>query len=104
MNDGENIISVNILDRSYKIKCPHEQAPALQESARFVDEQMRKLRQTSNITSVDRIAVVTALNICNELMMLKRQKATQIDTMDQRLKQLHSRIQNFLAQEEEVAL
>lgn len=104
MNDGDNIISVTILDRSYKIKCPRDQAQALQESARMVDEQMRKLRQSSNLTSIDRIAVVTALNICHELMNLKRQKTSQIDTMDQRLKNLQARIQEFLALDEEVAL
>ncbi len=100
MNDSENVLTINILDRSYKIKCPKEEASELQAAAQYVDEQMRKV-QTS-VTSTDRVAVITALNICHELMSLKKQKANYIDMMNQRLQNILGRIQNFLATEEEV--
>ena len=74
MSDSENIIAIKVLDRTYNIKCPSEEAHELQESARYVDEQMRKIRQGGSITSTDRIAVVAALNICQQYLGLKKQQ------------------------------
>lgn len=105
MNDAEqNVISVKILDRSYKIKCPPEQTQALQEAANYVDEQMRKVRQTVNINSTEHITIVTALNICHELMHLRKQKNNYIEVMNQRIQDLQRRIENFLETNEEIAV
>ncbi len=104
MSDLENIIAVTILDRVYKIKCPAEQAHDLQDAAKHVDDQMRKLRNTGNISNADRIAVVTALNICHDLMQLRKQKNQYIDLMSERIKQLHGKIELALASTTEDAL
>jgi len=105
MSDAkDNTLSVTILDRSYKIKCPPNQAQELQESAHYVDEQMRKVQQASNINSTDRVAIVTALNICHELIQLQKQKNNYIDIMNQRIQDLQHRIENFLATSEEIAV
>ncbi len=105
MNDeANNLIAIKILDRTYKIKCTSSEAQALQDSARYVDEQMRKIRQTGMITNTDRVAVVTALNICHELLQIRRQQNQCIDMMKQRIQDLHDRVKNSLAVEEEVAV
>lgn len=103
MSDDDNhVISVKILDRSYQIKCRPEQTQALQESAGYVDQQMRKFRQTSQTNNIERVAIVTALNVCHEFMQLRKQKNNYIDVMNQRIQDLQHRIENFLATTEEV--
>ena len=104
MSDSENIISIKILDRSYKIKCPPEGAKELLESAQHVDNQMRKLRQSGGNKNTDQIAVVTALNICHELILLKNQKSQSIDEMHRRIQELQNKIENSLAIEKEVTI
>jgi cell division protein ZapA len=105
MSDAENIITVKILDRTYNIKCPPEQAPELQASANYLTDQMRKMRLGSNNSNAaDRIAVVAALNITHELMLLKKQKNQYIDSMHQRIRELQERIQKFLATKDEVEI
>lgn len=61
-------LSINILDRSYNIRCPKDQAEALKESAQYLDGQMRKMRSGNQVMSTDRVAVVTALNLAHELL------------------------------------
>lgn len=104
MSDNGNIISIKILDRTYNIKCPTEEAHELQQAAQLLDERMREFRQSAGSSSTDRVAIVAALNFCHELMVLKKQKNSYIDGMNQRIKDLQDRIQNFLATEEEVAV
>lgn len=95
MSDN-HIIEVEILNRSYKVKCPPSQIQELKLAAQYVDQQMRKIRQASSTSSPDRVAVVCALNICYELMELKQQKNQYIDVMNQRIQALQERIEQSL--------
>lgn len=98
----ENIVTIKILDRLYKIKCTAKDAIDLQEAALHVDEQMRKIRQSGHINSIDRMAVVAALNIYNEMIQLKRQKNQCIDDMHQRIIELQRRVEEALTEKIEV--
>ena len=102
MSDQEQVIHIKILDRSYPIKCPANEAAQLQESANYLDQQMRALKQTGGGQSTERIAIVAALNICHELMMFKRQESQSIDVMSDQIKSLSQRIQKFLNMKESV--
>lgn len=100
----ENVVTVKILEHLYKVKCAAKDAVDLQEAADYVDEQMRKIRQTGHVSSIDRIAVVVALNIYNELLQLKRQKNQCIDTMNQKILDLQRRIEQHLAEKEQTVV
>lgn len=99
MNDINNIITVHILDRAYKIKCPVEDAHELQEAARYIDSEMRKMRHATSVSSTDRIAIITALNTCHELMQLKKQKNQYFEVMQQKIDGLTAKISEALAEE-----
>lgn len=102
MTTSEQTITINIMDRAYYIKCPPEEAAQLQESAKYLDAQMRKMHQSGNTNSTERLAIVAALNITQELMLFRNQKNNYIDVMHDQIKALQSRIQQFLTAKEEV--
>jgi cell division protein ZapA len=102
MSSAENVISIKVLDRVYKIRCPTDQVQALQEAANYLDENMEKIRQAGPTASVDRLAVVAALNIAHELMLSKKQKNESVDTLNERIQNLHLRIQNFINTDAEI--
>ncbi len=98
-----NLVEVTLLDRNYRIKCPEEEAHELRLSAQYLDEQMRKLRQSATRPSqADGVAVVAALNICHDLLQIKKQKNNYIEHLTQRIQSLERKIQNFLASTKEV--
>ena len=101
MTHSEQVIAVTILDRTYQIKCPPEEAAQLQESAKYLDSQMRKMQQASQTHSTERLAVVAALNITQELMLFRNQKNNCIDVMHDQIKSLQGRIQQFLSVKDE---
>ena len=105
MSDTErNLIAVKILDRSYKIKCPPERARALQKATNYINAQMQKIRQAASVNNNERIAVVTALNICYEFMQLRKQKNKYIDVTNQRVQDLQRRIENFMETNKEITV
>lgn len=64
-------VSVRILEKEYYITCPHEERSALLDSAEFLNTRMRELRDSGKVVGLDRIAVMVALNLTNELLQLK---------------------------------
>ena len=104
MSNAEHVIAISIMDRTYQIKCPQEEAAQLQESAKYLNAEMRKISQSSQSSNTERLAIVAALNIAHELMMFKNQKNAYIDVMHEQIKSLQYRIQKFLGTKEEVAV
>jgi cell division protein ZapA len=76
-------LDVTILGREYRVACEeHEQADLL-EAVTLLDARMREIRDKGRTAGVDRIAVMAALNIANELLRERRKpssaSATAID-------------------------
>jgi len=66
MSDQQRV-HVNILDKDYQIACPPNEREALHHAAEELDERMRGIRASGNVIGLERIAVMTALNLCYEL-------------------------------------
>ena len=63
-----NTVTVRILDKDYQVACPEEQEADLVVSAKYLDKQMRAIRETGKVIGLERIAVMAALNISYELL------------------------------------
>lgn len=63
-----NTVTVKILDKDYQVACPEEQEAQLQTSAKYLDKQMRGIRDSGKVIGLERIAVMAALNIGYELL------------------------------------
>ena len=65
---SNNTVIVHLLDKDYQVACPPGQEEALVQSARYLDQQMRGIRASGKVIGLERIAVMAALNIANELL------------------------------------
>jgi cell division protein ZapA len=63
-----NTVTVKILDKDYQVACPEEQEAQLVVSAKYLDKQMRGIRDSGKVIGLERIAVMAALNIGYELL------------------------------------
>jgi cell division protein ZapA len=63
-----NTVTVKILDKEYQVACPDDQEAELVVSAKYLDKQMRGIRDTGKVIGLERIAVMAALNISYELL------------------------------------
>jgi cell division protein ZapA len=61
-------VTVSILDKDYQINCAPDEVAALRQSAQYLDDKMREIKSSSNVFGLDRIAVMAALNIANDLI------------------------------------
>ena len=90
-------VSVRILDKEYRVACPPSEQAELVESARILDQRMREIRQTGRVVGADRIAVMAALNIAHELLLLQKGHSQGEEDLAQRLHGLQQRVGEALA-------
>ncbi|NNE64174.1 MAG: cell division protein ZapA [Gammaproteobacteria bacterium] len=91
-------INISILDKDYKVACPVGEQAALIESAKYLDGKMREVRESGSIIGSERIAVITALNMANELLNASSEKIDIESEITPRLKNLESKITKVLQQ------
>ncbi|HEX7965387.1 MAG TPA: cell division protein ZapA [Gammaproteobacteria bacterium] len=68
MNDDLQRVTVRLLDKEYQVACPEEEREALLESAEMLNRKMREIRDSGKVVGMDRIAVMAALNVCNDML------------------------------------
>jgi len=64
-------IDVSILGRDYSLACPPSEKEALLAAVRHVDQRMLGVKGSGKITSNERIAVMAAIQIANELLSMR---------------------------------
>jgi cell division protein ZapA len=90
-------VTVNILDREFLIGCTPEERPGLLAAASYLDGKMREVRGASRMQSVDRIAVLAALNMAHELLQSKNNSESQSNVVAQHLQALRAKLDAALA-------
>ena len=68
MNEPFAQVSVRILDKEYQVTCPASERTDLLDSAEVLDAKMREIQNTGRVHGLDRIAVMAALNMANDLL------------------------------------
>ena len=61
-------VNIKILEKEYQISCPAEERKALIDSAELLNAKMREIRDSGKVVGLDRIAVMAALNLANDLI------------------------------------
>jgi cell division protein ZapA len=98
MRDAVTTVSVRILDKEYQVACAQDEVDALAASARYLDQQMRTIRESGKVFGLDRIAVMTALNMANELLQKRNEVAEAVGETEEMVKHLTYRITEALAE------
>jgi cell division protein ZapA len=89
--------TVEVLGKTYQLKCPEDEVDSLRKAAEFLEQRMQEIRDRAHVLSVDRIAVFAALNMAHELLTVQEEKDSYAKNMTDRLHDLQNKIENFFA-------
>ncbi len=64
-------VDVSIMGRNFTVSCTDEERPSLINAVNFLDKKMRDIRDSGKVIGVERIAIMTALNLAHELLNSK---------------------------------
>ena len=103
-DDRVSRVSVRLLDREYQVACPTEERGDLLDSAEYLDAKMREVRDAGKVVGLDRIAVISALNLANELIKLRRHGSTLDGDVGARIRTLRERVEAALERGQQLEL
>lgn len=78
MSEETTAVTIKLLDREYRISCAPDERSDLRLAAEMLDNKMREMRD-AQVVGLDRIAVMAALNLANELVLANRAAGKQQD-------------------------
>ena len=68
MNADSKGLQINVMGREFRVACPeHEQADLLQ-AVDYLNRKMTEIRDHGKVVGLERIAIMTALNIAHEYL------------------------------------
>ena len=96
MNNSSAQVSVRILDKEYQVACPASERTDLLDSAEALNSKMLEIRDSGRIVGLDRIAVMAALNMANDLLHAQARDKSLDGDISNRLKLISDRVESVL--------
>lgn len=104
MNEMYAHVSVRILEKEYQVSCPASERTDLLDSAEALNAKMREIRDSGKVVGLDRIAVMAALNMANELLQTKARDEALEGEVGNRIKVLSDRVESVLGSSQQLDL
>jgi cell division protein ZapA len=97
-------VTVRILEKEYQVACPANERSALLASADLLNKKMREIRDMGKVVGLDRVAVMAALNLANELIETRGKDAELKDIVGIRIKSMRDRLDDALGPAKQLSL
>ncbi len=104
MNEPYAQVSVRILDKEYQVACPANERTELLDSAEILDAKMREIQNAGRVVGLDRIAVMAALNMANDLLRAQARDRELDGDVSNRLKNISDRVDSILGSAKQLDL
>ena len=104
MNESTAQVSVRILDKEYQVACPANERTDLLDSAEILNAKMMEIRDSGRIVGLDRIAVMAALNMANDLLHAQERDRKIEGDFSSRLKIISDRVDSVLGGSQQLDL
>ena len=100
MSTKAKTLDVSIMGRNYRVTCADEEREALLAAVAYVDKKMTEIKSKSKVAGTERIAVMTALNIANELLSIRLGSGFDIAELKRRMNSVQSKLDQALSQQD----
>jgi cell division protein ZapA len=100
MSEKTKALDVSIMGRNYRVTCADEEREALLAAVAYVDKKMTEIKAASKVAGTERIAVMAALNIANELLSIKIGSGFDIAELKRRMNSVQSKLDQALSQQD----
>jgi cell division protein ZapA len=100
MSEKAKPLEVTIMGRNYRVACAEDEREALLAAVAYVDRKMTEIKALKKIAGTERIAVMAALNIANELLSIRLGTGFDIAELKRRINSVQSKLDQALSQQD----
>ncbi len=88
--------TVTILGREYQVACPQDKQHELFDAALLLDSKMLEIKNSGSVIGAEKIAIMAALNLANELLSVKSNKHDQAFNIQHKISMLCAKFEKVL--------
>jgi cell division protein ZapA len=104
MKTESNTLTVSIVGKDYQVACPAGEEESLREAAHYLHTLMESIRSSGRVVGLDRVAVMAALNVCNELLQSKSKHAEAQNLVTERVQNLSDRVADAINENKQMKI
>ena len=97
MTAENNTLTVSIVGKDYQVACPAGEEESLREAAHYLHKLMESIRASGRVVGLDRVAVMAALNVSNELLQSKNSRADSQAKVRSQVQKLSDRVADAIS-------
>lgn len=96
MTDKIVTTTIEILGKLYPVRCPESELKSLQQAAEHLNQKMSEVQESGKAINLERIAIITALNITHDFLRLDQQKNSMMNKINQRITYIHDKLDSAI--------
>lgn len=101
---NDNNLTIQILEKSWQVRCPEEKKHELQKCARLLDSKMHEIIENGKIMGTEQITVMAAINVIYDLLQQQSQKDLYIDSLSSRVRELQNKLAKHVPQNQQLEI
>lgn len=98
---NSKVLSINIMGREFHITCPDEEREEIELAAAYLDRKIQEVKAEGRVVDSDRIAIIAALGVAHELLMLRRGTGFDMDEFKRRIASLKRKVDEVIIKKED---
>ncbi len=104
MSKSQAQVSIRILEKEYQVACPAAEEPDLIAAADLLNQSMRDIRDRGKVVGLDRVAVMAALNLANEVLKFRSRDEELNNSFGSRIESLRDKLDTALGNSKQLSL
>jgi cell division protein ZapA len=104
MSNSQAQVSIRILEKEYQVACPASEKPDLLAAADLLNQSMRDIRDRGKVVGLDRVAVMAALNLANEVIKFRSRDEELNNSFGSRIESLRDKLDTALGNSKQLSL
>ena len=101
-SESARTLDVTILDREFRVVCSEVERPELLDAVAYLDKKMHEIRDIGKVITIERIAIMSALNITHELLTTRLGSGFDMSEFKRRIKHMEATVDAVLAEQDEL--
>ena len=93
-------LNLDIMGREFCVTCPDEEREEIQLAAAYLDRKIQEIKAEGKVIDSDRIAIIAALSITHELLMLRNGTGFDMDEFRRRINSLKKKVDEVMIKTE----
>ncbi|AEJ01609.1 protein of unknown function DUF710 [Nitrosomonas sp. Is79A3] len=91
-------LNLNIMGRELYVTCPDEEREEIQLAAAYLDRKIQEIKAEGKVIDSDRIAIIAALSITHELLMLRNGTGFDMNEFRRRIISLKNKVDEVISE------